>query len=355
MSRDTRIFHKECASLSKAGFDVHLIVWGQESKNVNGVEIINAGQKSGGRFDRFIQGAKDVYETALSINASIYHFHDPELLFVANKLRKKGKKVIYDVHEDVPRQIMSKTWIPILLRKIVSFLFESTENRIAKRFSGIVAATPFIRDRFLKINKNTIDINNYPNLEDIDCQKDWSKKNNLPLYIGSISVVRGINELLTAASISNIKVKVAGPIHSDNLRSQLEANENWDKIDYLGLLPRTSINELLGESIAGLVTLHPIVNYLDALPVKMFEYMAAGIPVITSNIPLWKEIVEDAACGVAVDPMNPKSIADAMTYYTDNLEEAKKQGLNGRRAVEEKYNWGVEEKKLVSFYKQLIK
>ena len=108
-------------------------------------------------------------------------------------------------------------------------------------------------------------------------------------------------------------------------------------------------------SKAGIVTFHPLPNHIDAQPNKMFEYMSAGLPIITSNFPLWKEIVEGNNCGICINPLEPKEIAQAIEYIITHPKEAEQMGQNGKKAVLEKYNWGVEEKKLFEIYKELIK
>ena len=82
----------------------------------------------------------------------------------------------------------------------------------------------------------------------------------------------------------------------------------------------------------------------------MFEYMAAGIPVVASNFPLWKEIIEENKCGICVEPANVEQISDAVNYLLNNPEEAQRMGANGRKAVEEKYNWNNEAKTLLQLY-----
>ena len=129
----------------------------------------------------------------------------------------------------------------------------------------------------------------------------------------------------------------------------------WKNVDYLGWMDREGVKAALNESMIGLVTLHPIINYLDALPVKMFEYMAAGLPVIASNFPLWKKIIEGNQCGLCVAPLDPQAIADAIDYLLVHPEEAERMGRNGQKAVQERYNWGLEELKLTSLYDSLIK
>jgi glycosyltransferase involved in cell wall biosynthesis len=109
----------------------------------------------------------------------------------------------------------------------------------------------------------------------------------------------------------------------------------------------------MARSMAGLVTLHPVINYLDALPVKMFEYMAAGIPVIASDFPVWRDIIDASGCGICVDPFHPPAIAAAIDYLLLHPDQARRMGENGRRAVASQYNWNAEAAKLLAFYSDL--
>jgi glycosyltransferase involved in cell wall biosynthesis len=139
------------------------------------------------------------------------------------------------------------------------------------------------------------------------------------------------------------------------VKEEIGQYQEWKSVKFLGYLNREDVNKILSESKVGLVTLHPIPNYLESLPVKMFEYMSAGIPVVASDFPLWKEIIEGNKCGICVDPLNPKEIAKAVNYIIDNPKEAQKMGENGKKAVENKYNWKIEEKKLLNLYKGILK
>ena len=134
------------------------------------------------------------------------------------------------------------------------------------------------------------------------------------------------------------------------LEGQLKRLFGWRHVDALGFVDREGVRATMARSMAGMVLFHPEPNHIDAQPNKMFEYMSAGIPVIASNFPLWKEIVEGAECGICVDPLNLKEIAGAIQFIVEHPAEAKQMGKNGRRAVEERYNWGREEKKLLGSY-----
>lgn len=153
---------------------------------------------------------------------------------------------------------------------------------------------------------------------------------------------------------NNTRLTIAGSYSEANLEQEVMQSIGWNNVDSLGWQNRVGIQDILNGSVAGLVTLHPIINYLDALPVKMFEYMAAGIPVIASDIPLWKQIIDENQCGVCVNPFDSKEIAQAINSLVENPENAEKMGYNGQQAVLQKYNWSIEEQKLITLYRKLI-
>ncbi|WP_067729071.1 glycosyltransferase family 4 protein [Oceanobacillus damuensis] len=348
---DIRIFIKECSTLAVKGIDTNYIVPFEKSYAKNKVKIHGINIGSVNRLKRMTHTTSLVYEKSIKVNADIYHIHDPELIPIALKLKKSGRKVIYDVHEDMPRAIMSKYWIPKWLRKIVSTLFELYENKQAKKFDFVVGATPHIANRFLKKNKNTIDINNYPLLNELVSTDKTESKNRQVCYVGGINTIRGIHSIIKASTLVEGDIVLAGPTSSSELENEIKQS----KINYVGLLSREEVNSLLNESIAGLVLYLPEPNHVNAQPNKMFEYMSAGIPVIASNFPLWKEIVEVNNCGICVNPTRPAEIADAIKWLIENPNKAAEMGRNGRQAVEDKYNWEVESEKLIKMYRSLEK
>lgn len=352
---DVRIFEKECVSLAKAGFTVSLVAVNGKTGKQDGVNVISVDIPNAGRLKRMTKVVNEVYRAALNTGADIYHLHDPELLRIASKLKKAGKKVVYDSHEDLPRQILDKTWINPLIRSSVSGITERYENRAALKADGIVTATPYIRDRFLKVNKNTVDINNFPIAAKFNVNTNWKDKKNEICYVGGIFASRGIVELVEALELLEVKLNLAGNFSPESLRNKLAGMKGWKKVIEHGFADRNKIQEILSASRIGIVTLHPTRAYTHALPVKMFEYMAAGIPVIASDFPLWKSIVEKHRCGICVNPKDPKAIADAVQQLMKNEKEAEQMGANGRKAVEEQFSWEKEEKKLVKFYQNLAR
>ena len=353
---DTRIFVKQCKSLAKEGFDTSLIVAdGLGNSEEEDIVVFDVG-KSKSRIGRIFKSARKVYHKALEVDADIYHLHDPELIPYGLKLLKRGKKVVFDAHEDLPMQILSKYYLNKYVAHILSRVVRKYESYACSKMSAVVAATPFIRNKFLKINSNTIDVNNYPKLSEIDTKVSWSEKKNSAVYIGGIAKIRGIREIVKALEYTKgVRLDLAGSFINDDIESEVKGYPQWSKVVEHGYLNRKSVADLLLQSKVGLVTLYPQKNYLDSLPVKMFEYMSAGLPVIISNFPIWREIVESAKCGICVDPLKPTEIANAINYIISHPEEAELMGQNGKKAVFEKYNWLNEEKKLLKLYKNIAK
>lgn len=355
---DVRIFHKECASLATQfndehfAFDVHLILSGVEERVEKNVTIHSVPYHNKSRKKRMWTTVNEVYSKALEVNGDIYHLHDPELLRIALKLKKKGKKVIYDAHEDLPRQILGKSYLKF--NRLVSNIVERYEDRVVRQLDAVFCATPFIRDRFLKVNPNTVDINNFPLNSEIELVEGDPVKENKVCFIGNISPIRGIAQLVDAMQYTDARLDLAGGI-SESFKSHLIQSPGWKGVNELGYIDRKTSLEVKKSSFAGIVTFLALPNHINAQPNKIFEYMASGLPVIGSDFPLWREILEDNECGICVDPENPEKIAEAINYLKDNPNKAREMGERGRKMVLSKYNWSAEEQKLFQAYIKVIK
>jgi glycosyltransferase involved in cell wall biosynthesis len=339
--------------LIKAGYDVSLIAQCDKDEIVDGIKIIPL-SKPKDRLERLTKTIWTAYRKALEIDADIYHFHDPDLILIGLLLNRRGKRVIYDVHEDVPRQILSKPYIPAVFRRPISLMIAALEAFSARRFDGIVTATPFINRRFLELGANAVNVNNYPLVSELyNAENQWSKKDKVVCYVGCIARIRGAFEMVDAIGKTKYRLLLAGNIESD-IETSLKQMLGWRQVEALGFVERDGVRATMARSMGGLVLFHPEPNHISAQPNKLFEYMSAGIPVIASNFSLWREIIEGANCGICVDPLNPEEISEAIQFIVAHPSEAEQMGRNGRRAVKEGYNWGVEEKKLEEFYKKVL-
>lgn len=354
--RDTRIFLKMCCSLGAAGHRMTLIVAdGMGNGNEEGIKILDVGN-SAGRLQRMVGATRHVLARALSVDADVYHAHDPELLPACLLLKRHGKRVIFDAHEDLPLQILSKPYLPSPVRRSISVLAGAFERFACKRLDAVVAATPAIRNKFLTHEIAAVDINNFPTLGELETDIVWSDKAKEVCYVGGITAIRGIREIVSAMAFcrTSARLNLGGSFAEPTVKAEVERFSGWSAVNELGFLSRLEMKATLGRSLAGIVTFLPEPNHLSAQPNKMFEYMSAGLPVIASNFPLWREIIEGNQCGICVDPSNPKAIAEAVDWLVENPSRAKEMGENGRRAVQDRYNWDVERRKLLALYDQLI-
>lgn len=356
---DTRIFHKQAKTLVRAGYDVALICRHSRNETVDGVRILRLPEPNG-RLGRIFTLTLKALRLAIRENADIYHFHDPELipLGIILKLLLR-QKVIYDAHEDYEKQFLSKEYVPEVARRPIASLI-GTMERISAKFIDCAIAASGMPDN-LRGYRIARSIRNYPILSLFPMNGNGSDARTPfeVVYIGAMFRTRGITEIVRAMeevdSNKDVRLTLCGKYSPESYRPEIESLKGYKRSRYLGIIPCESIPEVLSGAGAGVVCLHPIPNYLSTFPVKMYEYMAAGIPVIASNFPIWREIVESSDCGICVDPLNPGEIAEAIEFLFDNREIARKMGENGRRVVFEKYSWENEEKKLLDIYEELMR
>jgi len=357
---DPRIFHKECRSLARAGFDVTVVGPYGEDTARDAVRIKSV-SKDSSRLARMTRTAWRVYERARREDADIYHFHDPELVPFGLLLSLNGRRVIYDIHEDLPKDVLSKHYLPGWSRPLISWFARVIEGLACRRFSALVAVTPAIANRFSRINPRTIIVHNFPYAEELirrESAGPWEQRRQSVAYVGGITVQRAIREMVSAMALLPSELpatlELAGPELPEEADSaDLRRNLGWSRVHHHGFLDQHSTFQLLHSVRAGLVLFHPEPNHIEAMPQKIFEYMGAGLPVIASDFPLWRKIMGETGCGIFVDPTNPNQIAKAIEYVLSHPREAEAMGRCGQVAVAERFNWSYEATRLVGLYRQI--
>lgn len=351
---DTRIFHKECKSLAEAGYEVYLITRGR-TYDKDGVHIIGVSRERVSRIERMVGTVHEVFLKAAAIDADIYHAHDPELLPVCAKLKKRGKKVIFDSHEHVVASIREKTYLPKMLRRIMADVYSIYQRAVCTKLDAVITATPNVSEYFKKIKcKNVVDLCNFPILNEFRepdyCSRALSFAGNMEDQWNHDVIIKSLE------NVENVKYILCGS-PQENYLAKLKALKGWEKVDYRGRIPFEAVQEVLSGSAVGLSILTPGGN-TDGINgnmanTKVFEEMMAGLPVICSKFRRWREFVEEYDCGICVHPHNEKEIKAAIERLINNPDEARRMGHNGRKAVEERFNWAREEKKLLELYNRI--
>lgn len=356
---DGRIFQKECTSLAGAGYDVYLVERG-DSYEENGVHILGIGMLGSGRIKRMLVVSRKVYQKAAEVDADIYHFHDPELLPYALKLKRKGKRVIFDSHENYKEQFRIKPYLPAWLGRMISAVYAGYERHVLKQLDAVIY--PCLKDGrhpFEGMCRRAVTIDNSAMLAELYEHYDAAaeKYPRSVCYIGSLTYNRGVTHLIKAAAAADCTVYLGGTFPlADYQRETMEMPE-FLHVKYLGPLNRSQVLDTLQHCQIGMANLLNVGQYnqYDNLPTKVYEYMSLGIPVILTRAPYNERMIQQHQFGICVDPENTEEIAAAMTYLLDHPEEARRMGENGRRAVREVFNWGVEEKKLLALYEDILK
>lgn len=353
---DVRIFQKECRTLAQAGYEVVLIAPHERDETVEGVGL-RAVPIPRSRPERMIRTTWQIFKTALDERADVYHFHDPELIPLGLLLKLLGKRVVYDVHEEFPKQILNKHWIWPWLRGEIARVVDVVEHFSSLAFDGIVAATPAIARRFPK--GRTFIVQNFPIPDELASGRlcMYAERPFGVAYVGGMTTDRGIKEIVKAVAMVpeslRARLLLVGTFDPPGLENEIRKIAGWNRVDFLGWQTREGVARALGLARAGLVLLHPRPNFLESFPIKLFEYMSVGIPVIASDFPLWRQIIQDAGCGLLADPLDHQSIARAIQWLLENPAEAEAMGLRGMQAVRSHFNWNSEGEKLLNLYQTL--
>ncbi|HRO75010.1 MAG TPA: glycosyltransferase [Crocinitomicaceae bacterium] len=354
---DTRIFFKECMTLASTGYEVFLVAPKVKSHVVNNVNILGVEVKKPSRFYRITCVAWKVMRKGLSTKAKIFHFHDPELIWVGILLRLFGKTVIFDVHENVSAQIKDKKWV--VFPKLFAFIYSIMEW-VAKKLFHIVIAEESYEDIYVKQAKSVTKVLNYPDLKSFNAMRnEYLSDENGILYVGLVSKLRGVFEIINALKIIDDKqidfhFHCVGPMF-DDLKKEIDQDKNYQqikhKITFYGPLPVNEAYKLAKKSKIGLSILHPVPNYLRSFSTKIFEYMALGLPFIVSDFEIYS-FVKEKNIGLCINPLSVKELAISLEKMLTNEID-----LNSMRqreiATSVEYSWDSQAENLLNLYAKL--
>lgn len=355
---DGRIFYKEVVSLKKIYDDITIIgPYTEKYSQVDGVKIIGIYNRKNMSIKERIKVLKDLYKKALEVKADIYHCHEPDSLYIGYKIKKKLKsKLIYDSHEYHPEAFSER--YNGLLRVIIKKAIYNYEKIICSKCDAVISVNKILVNKFLKFNKNVVELPNYPVLA---LNSDEAKNNNKRklVYIGSISEEKGCTKIIEALKETKEKFEMifigdGGQNYLKNLKKKSQELSNNRSIEFSGEIPHKDAIDLLSKQNIGFCISQPTNwRYVNTHHMKIFEYMVSGIAVIASDFPMISEIIDSSKCGVLVNPSDGKEIAQAIDYLIKYPEKAEEMGRRGREAVLKKYNWRAIENRLFSLYQNL--
>lgn len=356
---DVRIFQKQCVSLVKAGYDVTFVVCDDiEDEIIDGVKIVSTGYKQKNRLERYFSSSKRVFRLAFKIDADIYCFHDPELLRFAKYLKHKNKKVIFDSHEFYALQLLTKTYIPKCLRKLVSQIYQVVEKHSLRYVDAVLTpCTINGKNYFQNKAKKTIFIGNFPKISEFyNAFIPDSTKENSACYTGSLTFERGLYHLGLASNKIEGRLVLAGEFSSKEFEEKVMGINKKGNLVYAGILSKDDVVHLYKKSKIGICTLLDAGQYyqIDTLPTKAYEYMSMGLPVIISDTRYAVKLLKKYSFGLPVKSDNADEISKAIMYLLENSKIAIQMGEEGRRAVRDIFNWENEAIKLRQLYSELL-
>jgi len=354
---DVRIFHKQCVSLAAAGYDVALIQTGTAAETVKGVRIVPL-RASGSRIARMTRGVWRAVRAVRRLRPKVVHFHDVEFIWGALLLKMMGHRIIYDVHEDVAKDLEDKHYLPAFAVAPIRLVVQFTEWLAVVFFDRVVAATSSIRDRFPGYRARLI--RNTPILGEMSVadRVPFAERPRTVGYLGGLAQFNGplsmVEAMSTLPPTVEAKLMMGGKFPDPVLEKAVRGHPGWVRVEFLGWVDRASIAAVMQQLRAGLVLYQPSPNVVASEPNKFFEFLSAGVPLIASNFPAWREFVDRIGCGISVDPSDSAAVADAIAYMLDNPDEAEAMGRRGLEAVTSHYNWGRDGASLVNLYGELI-
>ncbi len=359
--RDVRIFVRECRSLAGAGYEVHLVIRAPRAEVCDGVHVhpLRLPQR---RFLRMLWGPWIAWYTALRTRADLYHYHDPELLWMGFVLHwLLGRQVVYDVHECVYRQILTKPYLPRWIASVVSAVFRVVERWLVCGQTVVVA-----NDHSMNDYRHAWLVRNFPVLDDrvIVRQRTFGEHAGRPclVYVGGMAEIRGAWVYMELARRlaqrgRDFQMRLIGPYAAVLGQALQEKIEQWglnDKVTLTGRMDWVQAMHIVSQSAIGLCLLLPVPNYTTCLATKILEYMMVGTPVLASRFDCWRPYVEGQQAGMMADPANPDEVVSLCERMLDDEDQWHRMSLQGMAAVRERYNWDREFQQLLRCYEWVL-
>jgi glycosyltransferase involved in cell wall biosynthesis len=356
---DARVFIRQCLSLQRAGYNVSIVTNdGEPDEVLEGIPIMSC-RRQWPRYRVLLAARHQFLEEVLRVDADVYQLHSPELLPLAKPLKQRGKAVVYDAHEDLPRHLLEKEWLHPVLRRPLAVAAELYLRSTLKRIDDVVSPHTHVVDHLQRTIGKGVLVANFPIVQPLPAmtKEEFASRPSAICYTGTVYSYSNQEATLDAlAGLPGVRYRVAGYIDEGHRRA-LQRRTGAAQAEYMGRLGRADLRALYASCIAGLAVYDYKLNLGYKLGSygtnKVFEYMEAGLPLICTDYTLWRDIVDRYECGVCVRPGSVEDIRAAIAFVTSDRDRAYRMGQNGRRAVIEEFNWNSEERRYLGLFEQL--
>jgi glycosyltransferase involved in cell wall biosynthesis len=331
---------------------------GKGDESWNGIRIRDIGKSGAGRLGRALGGNYRMWKAIRAAKPDLVHFHDPELLPLLFVLYASGTRVVYDMHENLPKEILTKPWVSPPVRRVVSFLTRIAQRLSSRKIPTVFAETSYAKD--FPSTTNAAVVLNYPLVDELIAITTPKREHFAVGYMGGISTERGALVVLNAVERLrhqgiDIEAVFVGPVAPEPaVEDLLERGIKAGWLSVTGRVPPATAWALMAQCHVGVAILQPSANFVDSYPTKLFEHMALSEPVIISDFPLWRDVVDRAKCGLLVDPTNVEALAKAICALFENPDEGERMGERGRAAVIENYRWETQFAELKKLYLRIL-
>jgi len=352
---DERVLHRMAETAAEFGYRSTFAVPYDGTAAHPNVALVSTGPRSHNMSGRVAAGIRLLIWAARS-DADVFQFHDPDLLPAAILLKLMGRRVIYDVHDDYERNILARLAHKPRLACIASKLWWFAEKTAARAFDGVVVADRHLAAKFGE--RSSVILGNYPRGNFTNRSRTEEEETFNLLYVGGVSRLRGLGVVLEALKLIDIpelRLHVVGSGRDHSLIEQLRADP---RVILHGQVPWRQLYRYYERAHVGLALYQPIpsfVYYPGENAVKILEYMAAGVPIVTSDFPGLRKFVKDDGAGLVVDPHDPEAVRDAIVELYQNEGARLAMGERGSHLFATKYNWEMHQEKLIELYDRVTR
>jgi glycosyltransferase involved in cell wall biosynthesis len=342
---DARIYHRQIPALLEAGHDVTYLApievpgftANRENPRLHLVALPRASGRH--RFNALRTARKELARHAPS--ADLVLLHDPELLLALPGVKRPA--TVWDVHEDTAAALSTKAWLPRPLRPPVAFAVHAAERLAERRLHLILAEKGYVT-RFKSPHPVV------PNTTYVPDEPAPPKDDQTVVYVGHLSPDRGAAEMADLARMlrpHDVHLHLIGPADAQ-AKQIIEPAQAEGALTWHGFVPNDEAMRLTDGALAGLSLLHDEANFRHSMPTKVIEYMARGVPVVTTPLPAAAELVRTHDCGFVVPFRDAKAAADAILRLKADRPLRTEMGRRGHAAARDSLGWPADAKAFVA-------